>query len=109
MTHPSYFEIESTDSAKTAEFFTAIFGWSFTAMDDQGNGWFDTGAGRVGLHPGDAPAVVPYFAVGDIDAAVVKVREAGGEASDPTPEQPGFGRFSNCRTPDGAAFGLHQS
>jgi predicted enzyme related to lactoylglutathione lyase len=35
-------------------------------------------------------------------------REAGGEADPPAPEEPGFGRFSNCRDPQGIRFGLHQ-
>jgi predicted enzyme related to lactoylglutathione lyase len=36
------------------------------------------------------------------------VREAGGQADPPAPEEPGFGRFSNCRDPQGIRFGLHQ-
>lgn len=108
MTRPSFVEIESAAPEATARFFAEVFGWAFTAMDDTGNGWFDTGGTGVGLHPGGTPAVIPYFEVRDIDEAAARVRRAGGEATDPTPEEPGFGRFSTCKTPDGAAFGLHQ-
>ncbi|MGC7323044.1 VOC family protein, partial [Mycobacteroides abscessus subsp. massiliense] len=49
-----------------------------------------------------------FFGVADIDAAVMTVRELGGEAEDPGPEEPGFGRFTFCRDDQGVRFGLHQ-
>ena len=48
------------------------------------------------------------FLRGDIDAAVVQVRSLGGRAGDPSPEEPGFGRFSTCTDDQGIPFGLRQ-
>jgi predicted enzyme related to lactoylglutathione lyase len=51
--------------------------------------------------------VVVYFRVDDIEAAVRRVRELGGEADDPGLAETG-GRFVSCRDDQGLAFGLHQ-
>lgn len=104
---PSYLEIGVPDDTEARDFFTTLFGWSFTPMDN--GGWFDTGEVKTGLHgDDDRPAIVVYFEVDDVETAVAKVRELGGTASDPTPEEPGFGRFSTCEDPQGVRFGLRQ-
>ncbi|EDX82400.1 hypothetical protein S7335_846 [Synechococcus sp. PCC 7335] len=36
------------------------------------------------------------------------MKELGGEAESLGPEEPGFGRFCNCKDPQGIRFGLHQ-
>jgi uncharacterized protein len=43
----------------------------------------------------------------DIDAAIARVRELGGEASD-AQEIPGVGRYSQCTDTEGNPFGLYQ-
>lgn len=103
----SYLEIGAPDGERARSFFADLFGWTFTSMDD--GGWFDSGDIKTGLHGNDDdPAMIVYFEVPDIEAAVVKVRELGGKADDPTPEEPGFGRFSTCADPQGIRFGLRQ-
>jgi uncharacterized protein len=62
-------------------------------------------AGTHGEEP--TPQIYVYFNVTDMQATMARVRSAGGEAEEPTNE-PGFGRFSNCRDPNGIKFGLHQ-
>lgn len=104
---PSHLEIGTSDEGGTREFLKELFGWSFTPMDH--GGVFDTGAIKTGLHGNDpAPGITVYFEVADIDAAAAKVRALGGTADDPSPEEPGFGRFSACTDPHGVKFGLHQ-
>ncbi|EBA14066.1 VOC family protein [Roseobacter sp. CCS2] len=104
---PSYLEIGAPDDAKARRFFADLFGWSFTPMEN--GGWFDTGDIKTGLHGKDErPAIVVYFDVTDIKVAVAKVRQLGGKADDPTPEEPGFGRFSTCTDPQSIRFGLRQ-
>jgi predicted enzyme related to lactoylglutathione lyase len=62
----------------------------------------------MGMHGDDPqPQIYVFFEVPDLEQAIALVREAGGEAEPPA-EQPGFGRFSNCRDPQGIRFGLHQ-
>ena len=91
------------------EFFSSVFGWSFSEMGDGGQGWFDLPGLKIGVHGGDPDSgFVPYFKVADIEAAIEKVREAGGSADDRIAEEEGFGRFCNCQGPSGVKFGLHQ-
>lgn len=104
---PSYLEMGAPDDGRARSFFADLFGWSFTPMKN--GGWFETGHIKTGLHGNDdRPAIVVYFEVTDIEAAVAKVRDLGGMADDPTPEEPGFGRFSTCIDPQGIRFGLRQ-
>lgn len=104
---PSYLEIGAPDDENVRAFFEELFGWSFTPMEN--GGWFDTGEIKTGLHgKDDRPAIVVYFDVPDIEAAVARVRQLGGTADDPTPEEPGFARFSTCADPQGIRFGLRQ-
>lgn len=104
---PSYLEIGAPDDDRARTFFADLFGWSFTAME---NGeWFESGDIKTGLHGKDErPAIIVYFEVPDIMNAVVKIRDLGGTADDPTPDEPGFGRFSTCIDPQGVRFGLRQ-
>lgn len=104
---PSYLEIGSQDEVATKQFFQSLFGWTFTPMEH--GGVFDTGDIKTGLHGGDEqPGIVVYFQVPDIAAAVQTVRRLGGKADDPSPAEPGFGRFATCHGPGGVRFGLHQ-
>ena len=104
---PVYLEIGAPNEDDARAFFEDLFGWSLTPMEN--GGWFDTGSIKTGLHgKDDRPAIVVYFDVPDIEVAVAKVRQLGGTAEDPTPEVPGFGRFSTCADPQGIRFGLRQ-
>jgi predicted enzyme related to lactoylglutathione lyase len=99
----SYLEIGSGDVAATRAFFAAVFGWP---CHDEA--WFQTPTIKAGLHGEDpSPQIYVYFNVSDIEAAAARVRAAGGEAEEPT-DEPGFGRFVNCRDPSGIRFGLHR-
>lgn len=105
----THVEIGTGDSGAAASFYTAVFDWPFhEAPDGSGQGWFDTPGGKIGLHGGNPGfGMVPYLRVDDINAAVEAVRRQGGEAEDVVTEE-GWGRFSNCRDPQGNRFGLHQ-
>ena len=103
----SFIEIGTSDTGQSRPFFEHVFGWTFNPMA-QGGGWFQAPSMRVGLHGDDPkPQIYVFFEVPDLEQAIALVREAGGEA-DPAAEEPGFGRFSNCRDPQGIGFGLHQ-
>jgi uncharacterized protein len=100
----SFIEIGSGDVAATRSFFAAVFGWPC-----HDKAWFQTPVIKAGLHGDDpSPQIYVYFNVSDIEAAAERVRAAGGEAEAPT-DEPGFGRFVNCRDPGGIRFGLHRA
>lgn len=105
----SFVEIGAVDASAEATFFSKLFGWPWNPMGSDGQGWFDTGSLKIGLHGDDtAPAVIPYFRVDDIDKTAQQVIALGGTAELPGADEPDFGRFVNCITAQGARFGLHQ-
>jgi predicted enzyme related to lactoylglutathione lyase len=71
----------------------------------EGQGWQTHGSGAsLGLHargtgPGDRVSL-PYFSVPDMDAALARVRDLGGEVIHPGD------RWSVCRDTEGNPFGL---
>jgi predicted enzyme related to lactoylglutathione lyase len=110
----AFFELGVEDTRKGRVFYEGLFGWKFET-GPSGNGWvIDAPDVRGGMHPGDAGAT-PYvfFAVDDIDAAIARVRELGGEVEEIDVEgdessTARFGRFKLCRDDQGSPFGLHQ-
>jgi uncharacterized protein len=104
----SFIEIGAGDAGKARAFLGQLFGWDFHVMGTGPEGWFQTPSIKAGVHGNDPePGILVFFGVTDVDAAIAKVRELGGEAGDAT-DEPGFGRFSMCRDPQGIRFGLHQ-
>lgn len=104
---PSHFEIGVPDARRAKAFYGELLGWSFEATTGE-NAWIETGGVRGGLHDhDDAANIVVYFRVPDIEAAVRRVRELGGQAGETGSEGEG-GRFVSCRDDQGVEFGLHQ-
>jgi predicted enzyme related to lactoylglutathione lyase len=111
----SFFELGVGDAAAGRAFYEGLFAWKF-ATGPSGNGWQLTTPGVPGgMHPNDAGGG-PYlfFAVDDMDAALARVRELGGEilpdmGGEETAESIArFGRFKFCKDDQGSSFGLHQ-
>ena len=111
----SFIELGVGDSAAGRVFYEGLFGWGFET-GPSGNGWvLRTPNMGGGMHPNDAGGG-PYlfFAVDDMDAAIARVVELGGEilpdmGSDETEESVGrFGRFKFCKDDQGSSFGLHE-
>lgn len=111
----AFFELGVEDPEQGRAFYAGLFGWTF-APGTSGHGFaIETPNLPGGLHGGDANAS-PYlfFAVDDMDAAIARVRELGGEVDDTDVEgdeasQARFGRFKLCRDDQGSPFGLHQA
>jgi predicted enzyme related to lactoylglutathione lyase len=110
----TFFELGVEDAAKGRAFYEGLFGWEFET-GPSGNGWVISTPGVPGgMHPGDKGAT-PYlfFAVSDMDAALERVTELGGEivpfddGGDAESEKR-FGRFKFCKDDQGSPFGLHQ-
>jgi predicted enzyme related to lactoylglutathione lyase len=105
---PSFLELGVPRGAPARDFFRDLLGWDFRQMGDD-NFAARTPTLEIGVHNGDEDrCFVVYFAVPDIEAAAERVRALGGKADPPGPAQPGFGRFTECRDPQGVRFGLHQ-
>jgi uncharacterized protein len=110
-----FFELGTGDAERARAFYTGVFGWTMEP-GPSGKGFvIDANGVPGGLHPDD-PQASPYvfFGVDDIDAALTRVRELGGEVVDMDVEGEDeatiarFGRFKLCRDDQGSPFGLHQ-
>jgi predicted enzyme related to lactoylglutathione lyase len=108
---PSFIEIGVPSSATASAFYGSLFGWRFHPYPQaEDSFWVETPTLRLGVHPGDEDRnMVVYFAVENIESAMARVRELGGTTAEPSPETPGFGRFVECKDPQGVRFGLHQA
>ncbi len=106
---PTYFEFGVANVKRAKEFYGPLLGWKFHQIGNGEEGWIETNGMRGGLHGNDpSPGIQMYFRVPDIQAALKTVKELGGEAGEPGLEEPGFGRFADCKDNQGARFGLHQ-
>jgi predicted enzyme related to lactoylglutathione lyase len=101
-----WFEVPAQDTARAKSFYGELLGWSFQPYDEQDYHTTYEAGGAVYGAP-DKRGIVTFFGVGEIDAAIARVRELGGEASDKQ-EIPNIGFYSNCVDTEGNAFGLYQ-
>jgi uncharacterized protein len=110
----AFFELGVDDTERGRTFYEGLFEWKFET-GPSGKG-FVISAPNVpgGMHGSDAGAA-PYvfFGVDDMEAALERVRELGGEVEDMDVEGDEasiarFGRFKLCRDDQGSPFGLHQ-
>ena len=102
----SYLTYQVPDSAAFKEFYGAVLGWTFEPgrIDD---GWAVQGCQPMsGVAGGAAQTVtVPMWNVTDVEAAVARVREAGGSVIDEPSRQP-YGMSALCVDDQGARFYL---
>lgn len=103
----AYVTLEVVDSARARDFYAAVLGWRFTAGRAE-DGWnVEDVVPMVGLHGGhDAATAIPMYRVDDIDAAVRRVRAAGGTSSDP--QRMPYGITADCTDDQGTRFYLGQ-
>ncbi|AGB21414.1 hypothetical protein Mycsm_00988 [Mycobacterium sp. JS623] len=102
----SYLTYEVPDSTAFKAFYSGVLFWTFEP------GRIDDGWGIQQTHPmagiagGNAAAVtVPMWTVEDVDAAVARVREAGGTIIE-EPSQQAYGKMAHCTDDQGTRFYL---
>lgn len=96
-----------------------MLGWRFERFPEPGEYYriaagppdepgIDGGIGRAADAPlsGGRPLTVLTLPVADLDAAVARVRGAGGSVPEPPTRIPGIGRYATCAEPGGLMFGL---
>ena len=103
----SYITYEVTDSAAAFKaFYSRVLHWTFESgrIDD---GWaVQQTHPMAGVAGGSAAQVtVPMWTVEDVDAAVARVREAGGTVIDEPSQQP-YGKSAQCTDDQGTRFYL---
>jgi predicted enzyme related to lactoylglutathione lyase len=114
----SWHELMTTDAAAALKFYSEIFGWQESSAMDMGpmgkyhifkGSTYDLGG--MMNKPKELANVPPnwgiYFRVPDVDAAVARVKDNGGQILNGPMDVPGGDRIINCMDPQGAAFSLH--
>jgi predicted enzyme related to lactoylglutathione lyase len=109
-------ELTTSDVDAATAFYTRMFGWT-SEVADVGTGPYTlfrnggTMVAGMGKKPDDMPvsAWTIYFEATDIDKAVEKVQELGGQILVPVMEVPQTGRITWASDPTGAVFGMMQS
>jgi uncharacterized protein len=105
-------ELETSDLAKSKQFYTDVFGWGWGGSDQYAEGQV---SGRTVAaaqpRPPDMPAEVPdhwlvYFASTDVDAGVKTASGLGATVLVEPTDIPGTGRFAVLADPQGALFAL---
>ena len=113
--HFIWYELMTSDLDAAAKFYGAVVGWSVQGAATPGmdyRQWSIDGVTIGGLMaaPPDAsgaamaPVWMGYLDVPDVDAAVAKIKAAGGESWMPATDIPGVGRIATVTDPQGAAF-----
>ena len=77
-----YLTLHAPDSARSARFFEALFGWDVREGSVEGGYHIESitpPAGIAPSEPGDEPGVRLYFRVDDIESVAARVRELGGQ------------------------------
>ncbi|MGW0161142.1 VOC family protein [Mycobacterium sp. NPDC003323] len=102
----SYITYFAEDSSVFRAFFSRILFWTFTTGRVE-DGWnIEPTHPMAGMAGGSAqPAVVPMWTVEDIDAAVERVRAAGGTVIEEPSVQP-YGKSALCTDDQGSRFYL---
>jgi predicted enzyme related to lactoylglutathione lyase len=101
-----YFVVPVTDGDRGKAFYGELLGWEFESGNVPGGFQITNTAPPGGLFAGGSgstPSV--YFAVDDIEEAVAKVRDLGGQVlADPEEIESGF--MASCRDDQGTEFNL---
>ena len=109
-------ELHSRDIEGAKTFYSAVFGWTPTAMEMGDGDYTIWNLGEKGIGGGmgmgaEAPADMPphwlvWFAVADRDATVAKARELGANVMLEAMDVPSVGKMGVVSDPQGAAFGV---
>jgi len=107
-----YLEIPANDVAESAAFYEAVFGWRTRTRGD-GEIAFDDTVGEVsgtwvtGREP-QRPGITVHIMVEDIDAAVARVEEHGGEVVVPITALGEKEAYATFRDPAENILGIYQ-
>ena len=114
----SWLELMTTDAPAAMTFYQQLFNWQPSQAMDMGEmgtyQMFNRGERMIGgmMNKSKEMAEVPpywaiYFRVPDINAAVERIKAAGGTIVNGPMEVPGGDWIVNAMDPQGAAFSLH--
>lgn len=121
-----HFEIHAAEPQRLIDFYSALFGWTFSRFGEveywvinTGEGSIEQGSAGHGINGGLVQRQGPSPLVGgpvaganlvlgvdDVDAVFTKGIELGGVGALPPGDMPGVGRLAYLTDPDGNIFGF---
>lgn len=112
--HGNWNELTSPDPARGFDFYAAAFGWQKSRAVDMGEmGTYQIFAhqgqdigGMMGLGNSPSASWLPYFGVTGTDAAIGRIKAAGGAVLHGPMEVPGGAFIAVARDPQGAHFAV---
>lgn len=109
----SWNELQTTDIDAAAAFYTGVFGWTTSPMENSPepylvvkNGERANGGIRAASHPGAPPSWLVYFGIENLDAALELIEKRGGKKY-MGPMDIGVATIAVVADPQGAAFALY--
>lgn len=97
-----YVSLWVPDQERAERFYSAVLGWDF----EPGGHYVRGTVPSIGVQGGQSPATLfCCYAVDDVDAAIERVRAAGGQPGEPTDEP--WGRTANCTDNQGLPFAVY--
>jgi predicted enzyme related to lactoylglutathione lyase len=103
----AWFEIPAGDTKRAQAFYGGLLGWQFQPFEGQ-DYYMTYEAGGAIQGSADGKGLIVYFGTDDIEGAVTRVRELGGQSEGPQ-EIPNIGLYAHCEDTEGNAFGLFQA
>lgn len=112
-----HFEVPTDNTTASRKFYENVFGWKFTKWEGPMDYWLiTTGApgtlgidGALGGAANEMKGTVNTVEVLDLDEAIKKTEENGGQVIMPKAEIPGVGWLVYVREPGGAVLGMIQN
>ncbi|HUR73213.1 MAG TPA: VOC family protein [Sporichthya sp.] len=109
-----YFSLWVADLDRAVAFYGAVLGWTYAERNPHARtihgpsprALVALDAPNAEFWPDPRPGAFVSRTVADIDAAVAKVRAAGGRATDP--QETPYGRSADCVDDQGLPFSLHE-
>ena len=116
-----HFEIHAEDPRRAIEFYSAVFGWSFTRWEGDADYWLiETGDDEPGINGGlihrqgeiDGESVTSYVCTIDVpslDDFLARVEAQGGTTALPRMAVAGVGWLAYAKDPEGNLFGMMEA
>jgi uncharacterized protein len=116
MSRPVHFELSAKDPERAVKFYSNVFGWKVEKWAGPAEYWLiqsgeegEPGIDGAIMASGEhAPATVNTISVTNVDEAVAKIVEQGGQVIMPKGAVPGIGWMAYCLDTEGVQFGLMQ-
>jgi uncharacterized protein len=111
---PAFTELASSDPAASRRFLEKVFGWTFESTKMPMGDYLSyrtSGGGQGGIRAtqsNESPTSTNYVRVADLDAALQKIKRAGGDVVLPRVDVPGMGSFFWFRIPSGPVMACWQ-